>query len=86
MKVIDGIVIYETVEDILEAKIEQVYDYEGFYFIALKPESVWDNSAWIMNKSTKEVKHTFYTAMFEAMDNGKKIDVNEFKEILKRAL
>lgn len=70
-----GLFVYETFDELLNAEIVSVSEYEGFYYIRLKPQEFYDNSMWKVDKKTKNVSLMYYTEyLLEINDKAKHID------------
>lgn len=70
-----GLTVYETLDELLNSDIEFVSDYNGKYYIGVKPESKYDNSIWKVDKRTGEVScSSFIDYMLEIEDKATPVD------------
>ena len=76
---------YQTVEEMLKQGIIFVIDYEGFYYVRVKPTAFYENAIWKVDKKTFEVSYMMFTDFIIDIDNkpgAKQVD----PEVLKRTL
>lgn len=75
-----GLIVYETFDELLDADIEIMSDYDGFYYIRLKPQELYDDSIWKVDKRTGEVScSSFIDYMLDIQDKATPIDPKTLK-------
>lgn len=70
----NGIIVYENLRELLSTEILFVTEYEGFYYIKLKPYCDCDNSIWKVDKQTGKASYMMYTEYLRFADKAKEID------------
>lgn len=68
------------VSDLKTANIVYVYEDEEYYYIRPYTEDNYDNTWYVLNKKTNELRWTYYMNLFLIMDSLKEVDPNVFKE------
>ena len=78
----NGMEIYESVDDLLQKDITEIWDYDGEYYVSVRSDSFYDGRIWIVDKDTKQVSKGYYTDFIvDIMDKATPVD----PEILRRA-
>lgn len=72
--------MYNSLEELLEEEILHVYEYDGCYYIELKPDNYYDNSIWKVNIKTGKVSFMLLTEFFGIIDKVKDIDPAGFRK------
>ncbi len=54
-------IVYETLDEVLNAEIKFVSEYDGFYYIKLKPDCYYDNGMLKVDKYTGSVSYIYFT-------------------------
>lgn len=76
----NGITVYENLSELLSAEIIFVTEYEGFYYVMLKPYCEYDNTIWKVDKRTGKASYMMYTEyILTIMDKAKEIDPKELR-------
>ncbi|NCE64082.1 hypothetical protein D1159_05650 [Pseudoflavonifractor sp. 524-17] len=72
----NGLTIYENLTEMLNGPILFISEYDGFYYVRMKPEEFYDNGMYKVNKQTGEVSLMYFTEyLIEGlMDKAKEID------------
>lgn len=52
---------YNSLDDLLKEEVNFVTEYDGFYYVKLKPKYFYENSIWKVNKKTGEVSYMMFT-------------------------
>jgi hypothetical protein len=60
-KLDNGVTVYETLDDLLNADIESVYEDDNNYYFHLVPECYYENAVWVVDKQTSIVSYIMYT-------------------------
>ena len=71
--------IYNSLEELLKEEILYMSEYDGSYYIKLKPKEEYDNSMWKVDIRTGKVSYMLFTDYLEIMDKAKEIDPSTFK-------
>ena len=74
--------VYETIDELINADIESLYEDRDNYYFHLIPECFCENAVWVVNKQTREVSYMMFTEfIFDTMykTNAKKIDLQTLK-------
>lgn len=70
-----GLIEYETLAEMLDAPILFISEYDGFYYVRMKPQENYDNGMYKVNKQTGEVSSLYFTEyLCTIMDKAKEID------------
>lgn len=71
---------YKSLDDLINAGIKQVYEYDGFYYVLVKAREYYDNSIWKVNKKTGEVSYMMFTEFIINVERfATSVDPNELK-------
>ncbi len=71
----NGIEIYETVDDLLQKDITEIWGYGGKYYVSVKSDNFYDNRIWIVDKKTKQVSKGYYIdIMLDIADKATPVD------------
>lgn len=70
----NGVVVYETIEDLLDADIQFVSDCGDNLYVKLKPDNYYDNSIWVVDKKTKKVSFMLFTGYIDYKAQAKPSD------------
>lgn len=60
-KLDNGVTMYETLDDLLNADMESVYEDNSNYYFHLVPECYYENAVWSVDKKTYRVSYIMYT-------------------------
>ena len=77
-----GLKIYESLDELLDADIIDMFEYDGDYYISVQPEHFHDEAVWKVNKQSGKVSVIHYVETFCIADKDK-IQINP--NTLKRA-
>ena len=77
----NGVTVYETLEELLNADIDFITECDDSYYIRLKPESYYDNSVWVVNKHTLKVSFMLFTQYFDIMDKATPVNPATLKRV-----
>lgn len=77
-----GLTGYETLNELLDTKIIDMFEYNGDYYISVQPEHFYDERVWKVNKQSGKVSVIHYVETFCIADKDK-IQINP--NTLKRA-
>lgn len=71
----NGLTVYETLDELLHTNIIYASEYEGFYYIRVKPEYHYSNCIWKVDKKTGKSSYMMYTEyIITIMDKAREID------------
>ena len=74
-----GLDMYNTLEELLTEEVLFVGEYDGSYYIKLKPKECYDNSIWKVDIKTGKVSFMLFTDYFEIIDKVKELDLSTLK-------
>ena len=80
----EGIEMYESLEEMISAGIESVYEYEENYYLNVRSNDFYSNTIWGLNKNTGNISRKNFVCDFiltGICDKAKEIN----PAILKRA-
>ena len=77
----NGLVVYESLTELIKKGITGAWEFEDNYYIAVPSDDPYRNVIWIVNKKTGQVSSMMLTMFFDLLDKAKPID----PETLKRA-
>ena len=71
-----------SASDLKTANIVYVFEDEEYYYIRLYTEDNYDNTWYVLNKKTNELRWTHYTDLIvcDVLDSWTPVDPNIFKE------
>lgn len=61
---VSGLTVYETLDELLNANVTDMFEYNGNYYISVYPEEFYDESVWKVNKKTEDVSVIHYVETF----------------------
>lgn len=72
---------YETLDELLSSDPIEIYEDEDNYYFSLKPDGLYDNSMWVVDKKSKNVSFMYFTQFIvERLDKARKITINEIEK------
>lgn len=76
--------VYETIDELINANIESLYEDENNYYFHLVPECFYENAVWVVDKQTEDVSYMMFTEfIFETIYKTGAIEIDP--KTLKRA-
>lgn len=76
-----GLMVYESMDELLGADIVFVVEYDGFYYFRLEPEEHFDNTVWKVDKQTKEISCIHLVEYFDIEDKATRIDPSKLRRV-----
>ena len=80
----NGFNVYENFHELLEADVREIYEDSENYYFRLKPDTYYDNGAWVVNKKTHKVSFTDYISVMEKVFAYKTAHQIELSTLKKR--
>ena len=75
-----GLTEYETFDELLNAEIILMSEDDVNYYIRTKPQQLYENCVWVVNKITENVSFIYFTDyIVDYMDKVTPIDWAKFK-------
>lgn len=76
----NGHSIYETFDELINAGIVMISEYGNCLFVRVKPEYLYDNSIWVVDKKTGEVTYMMFTDYITNVEpKAKLLNPEQFK-------
>lgn len=70
-----GLMVYETLDEMLNGDILFISEYNGCYYVRMKPQEFFDNGMYKIDKITGEVSFMYFTEyLCTVMDKAKELD------------
>lgn len=73
---------YATLDELLKEEVNAVYEYDGYFYVKLKPKCYYENAIWKVDKKTGKASYMMFTEfIINVLEFAKQID----PETLRRA-
>lgn len=73
---------YKHIDEISLNEIVYAAEFDGYYYLKLKPETYCDNSMWKVDKNTGEATYIDYTAfIIDISKHATELDPKTFKRV-----